>query len=710
MSDLPPGFIVQAPQKFSTLPAGFVVDNAPPPGVIIHDTNRSYVTGAPDAPSVDTEGMDQGQRNLAAAALNLRQNGTMAPQALQPAIQGMTSNFGDELTSAMFGAGQALKGGSFGQGYNLSQEAQRQALAQERTEHPYRSAGLQFGGALAQAPFLAPLAGAGGGLSLAARMAAGAGAGGVYGAASGFGSGSGLEDRLKQTALGGATGAVIGGAVPAIAEGGRVGVNKILDQFTVNPELRQLGVDRPAANSVMRALSADDAFSGIGAQNIAVAGPEGMLVDAGPSARGALDTAMQRGGPATRVAQQAVSARGTQANRTLTAALDRTLGQPEGVEAATTSIRKGSAVARGTAYDAAYAAPIDYTSTEGQTLLTTLRRVPGKVVNKANELLQLDDPHAQQIFANVGDDGRVAFQTLPDVRQLDYITRGLRQLAESGEDAGKLGGRTDFSNAAMSLSHDIRGDLKDIVPEYGKALATAADPISKIQAMRLGQDMLQPGTKRDEVALAVARMSDPELQAVRQGIRAHIDDLMANVQTAASDPNQDAREAFAALKKLGSRAAQTKLQTVLAPDQAEFLTRELNRVSKAAELQAGVTRNSATYGRTAVDEGNKQMLEPGVVGSATRGKGLQVLQRGIQYMFGTRPQDDLARSDEHYRQIAELLTGKQGQDALDAMGTLTKAYQAAPGNADLAKLFGGNLGAGAGLLSFQAARPLLGSR
>ncbi len=50
--------------------------------------------------------------------------------------------------------------------------------------------------------------------------------------------------------------------------------------------------------------------------------------------------------------------------------------------------------------------------------------------------MQLEGNQSQQILARVGDDGAVTFERLPDVRQIDYITRALRQAAESGEGQG----------------------------------------------------------------------------------------------------------------------------------------------------------------------------------------------------------------------------------------------------------------------------------
>lgn len=676
----------------------------PPPGAIVHDVNRSYVTGASGAPSVDTTGMTQEQRNLAAGALQQRQNAPFPMRGAAPFFQGLSASFGDEAVSLLRGLSSALTGGSFKDSYNLAQETQRQELAQERAEHPFRSAAGQIGGALAQAPALGRAMAVGRGLPLAGRMGVGSGLGGAYGALEGFGSGSGAGGRVQNAATGALIGAAAGMAAPLVMEGATAAANKVLDAATVNRMLLQLGVKRPAGDAVMRAMNADDAFGGSGAANIAAAGPQGMLADAGPSARGALDTAAQSAGPAARVARQAVDDRGVVAANELRASLDNVLGAPQGVEATTSAIRQGSASARDAAYTAAYAAPIDYSAPLARNIESALTRVPGKAIAKANELMQLEGAQSQQIMATIGNDGSVVFQRMPDVRQLDYITRGLRHLAESGEDAGKLGGRTDFSNAYTRLAQNIRGTLRQLVPEYGAALDTAADPISRVQATRLGAEMLKPGMGRDEVAMAVNGMTVPEREAVKQGMRSYIDDLMANLRAAASDPNQDAREGVAALSRLNSRAVREKLATVLDTNEAFALAKTIGEATKAVELRAGMARNSATYGRMAVAEANKELQQPGPVGSLMEGKPLQASQRALQFLFGRTPQDKVAATDEMNRQIAEILTGNRGPAALSDLIALRSAYQTGLQNQAAAQAIGSNLGLGIGLGGYQLLR------
>lgn len=729
--------------------------NPPPEGAMIHEAGRSYIAGK-EGPTgyVKTEGMAPGvgmaaekggiapgtkeftealrqlggdltppradlksglpSREEAAAALRLRQTGSGAIPGLpipllggSMSAQGFTGSAADEAASLGFGIGGALQGAPFQQSYGLAQEAQRQSLAQQREEHPIRSGVLQAGGALAQVPALGPIANLGSELPLIYRSGVNAISGGLLGGGEGFASGSGLEDRLQEAKKGGLLGAGIGAAVTPVIQGATSLAKNAIDYFQIDKTLKQLvGAGKPAADAVKRALAADDAYGGAGARSIAEAGPEAMLVDAGPSARGTLDTAMQRGGPATLTASRAVRSRTEAGRETLTDALDAALGKPPpGVSWATEQIRKGSEASRDAAYKAAYNTPIDYSNPKAFDLQEMLAAVPHKVIAKANELMQLERQSSKQIIAEIGDNGQTVYRSVPDVRQIDYITRGLRHLAEAGEDAGAMGGMTQFSRGYTKLAGEIRGVTKELAPSYGKALNAGQDTIEQVQALKFGREMLNPLVERDEVAMAIRNMSADELKQTRQGIRSHIDNLMANTKVLASDPdNMAARQSIDALRLLNTDASVAKLRTVLDPVQAAQLQNELRQATKSIELFANVQANSKTFGRGAVAQAVETARSPGVVGSLKEGEYGQALRRIPQILFGTTPQDKLRGSDETYRQIAELLTAQRGPRAMETMQLLDRAYQTAPQNAVRAQEIGTNVGLLGAIPGYEAAR------
>ena len=155
-----------------------------------------------------------------------------------------------------------------------------------------------------------------------------------------------------------------------------------------------------------------------------------MLADAGPNAQALLDTTIQRGGAGATAARQAIDERVGQASANIRDAMDNAFGTPAGVNTVERAIREGSAPARSTAYKAAYAAPIDYSHPVGREVEELLSRVPKSAFDEANRLMHVRGEKSAQILASVADDGSVVFKTLPDVRQLDYVTRALREVAE----------------------------------------------------------------------------------------------------------------------------------------------------------------------------------------------------------------------------------------------------------------------------------------
>lgn len=442
---------------------------------------------------------------------------------------------------------------------------------------------------------------------------------------------------------------------------------------------RNAGVRRPAAEAVARALGADDAMSPEAVARLrAAAGPDAMLADAGPATASLLDTAIQRAGPGASRARMAIDQRAAQANQTVNAALDDVLGAPQGVQATETAIRRGSAGARSDAYDAAYASPIDYAAPAGRQVEALLTRVPQGVIGLANRMMQMEGQQSAQIMAQIADDGTVTFLRMPDVRQIDYITRALNQAAKSGEGQGALGGQTDIGRIYGNLAREIRDNVRGAVPEYDRALQTAAQPIQAREALRFGEGLLSPSMTRSEASEVLEAMTGPQLESARQGVRSYIDDVLANVRAVASDPNLDAREARKALQDLSSRAAREKISMLLGdPATANRLFFQLGQASRALELRANVSTNSRTYGRLAMDEAVNSTIRDGAVNAAMRGEPINAGKRLVQNMTGRTPEGERRMADDIYEEIATLLTNANGDDVIDLLSMMSRATQRA---------------------------------
>lgn len=552
--------------------------------------------------------------------------------------------------------------------------ATSKAMDQER---PWQSAGLQLaGGITATVPALMA---AGPGIaaeSLGGNMLRGAGLGAAEGAVRGFGRGAGgAENRVGTSAMDAGMGAVVGGAIPAIAQGAgaayRGARNALAEYRGIGQVADDLGISRRAGRLLSDTLEMDDAAR----MRNALRRPDAMLADAGPSTQGALDAVIQSPGEGARTALGRIDDRATAAGQRLVGELDRTMGAPQGLNAAHGAIRQGTAGARSAAYDAAYSKPIDYASEAGMRLEGLLRRVPGKAIQDANRLMQLDGDTSRQILASIADDGSVTFRQMPDVRQWDYIKRALDQAAASGEGQGALGGQTPMGRAYQGLARTIRDTVADAVPEYRTALDTAADAIGQVQGVKFGAQMMRPGVTREEVADFLKGATGAERAAVKQGVRQQIDDTIANVRAVATDPNIDARQAYKAMTDMSSPSARAKLEMLLG-DEWPAVRQALDDTAQALGLRARVATNSRTFGRQQFGQMLDDSLEPGAIAKGEPVKSAKTVWQGIT---GSTPAQIQRAKGAARNELADVLTRPNALATLNALEAARTAFPILPG-------------------------------
>ena len=552
--------------------------------------------------------------------------------------------------------------------------ATSKAMDQER---PWQSAGLQLaGGITATAPALMA---AGPGIaaeSLGGNMLRGAGLGAVEGTVRGFGRGAGgAENRVGTSAIDAGMGAVVGGAIPAIAQGAgaayRGARNALAEYRGIGQVADDLGISRRAGRLLSDTLEMDDAAR----MRNALRRPDAMLADAGPSTQGALDAVIQSPGEGARTALGRIDDRATAAGQRLVGELDRTMGAPQGLNAAQGAIRQGTAGARSAAYDAAYSQPIDYAGEAGMRLEGLLGRVPGKAIQDANRLMQLDGDTSRQILASIADDGSVTFRQMPDVRQWDYIKRALDQAAASGEGQGALGSQTPMGRAYQGLARTIRDTVADAVPEYRTALDTAADAIGQVQGVKFGAQMMRPGVTREEVADFLKGATGAERAAIKQGVRQQIDDTIANVRAVATDPNIDARQAYKAMTDMSSPSARAKLEMLLG-DEWPAVRQALDDTAQALGLRARVATNSRTFGRQQFGQMLDDSLEPGAIAKGEPVKSAKTVWQGIT---GSTPAQIQRAKGAVRNELADVLTRPNALATLNALEAARTAFPILPG-------------------------------
>lgn len=583
--------------------------------------------------------------------------------------------YGDEIAGALYG--------------DHARDAWRQASGAMDREKPIESTGLQIGGGLLSAiPALMAAGPSMAANSLSGNMVRGAGLGLLEGLTRGFGRGEdGAQDRFETAAVDGGIGAAVGGALPVAAHGvgalWRLGRNAVNEMRGIGRVAKDLDIDRGTARLLSDTLNLDDPARMRDA--LAQGGADAMLADAGPTAQGALDVAIQSPGEGARTAINRIDNRASRAGQRLTDVLDQTLtdtsvGNQSSRQFSDTArmqgdIRQATAPTRKAVYDRAYEQPIDYSSPQGTALLNRITpRIPQEAIGYANKLMRLRGEKSQQIMANIADDGTVTFTNPPDVRQWDYIKQALDGLAESGDGAGALGGQTRLGAGYQGLAREIRGTLGEAVPEYDYAVNTAGDIIGEIQALKAGENLLRPGVTRAEAEAALDGMTDASKRAVKRGLRQNIDDTLANVKAVATDQNVDIRETYKAYTSLSSRASRDKMQMLLGDDWPS-LERALDDAASALGLRARVATNSRTFGRQQFDQMLDESTDPGAI---RRGEPLGTA-RDVWQRFTRSTPDQVRRARAGIRdELADVLTRPEATGLLDAIEAARSAYPALP--------------------------------
>ena len=562
-------------------------------------------------------------------------------------------------------------------------EAMRYATKAMEDRKLGQALALQAGGALAATPAIIASTPAfvtnfvGSGVTLLKQMGRAALAGTLFGtvegAVSGFGRGEGDErlDTAKSDALmGGGIGGVTAGAFPAAASIISSAWSNIKGR-SVKDIANKLGISIPSAKVIRVALENDDLPAAQAALDRA--GSSSMLADAGPSTAGLLDVSVTSGGKSPRFVREAVEERAEKAGGDMTDVLDDLLGMPEGVTTTQRNIRLETAADRTNLYGDAYSKAIDYSGSNGKSIQNFLKRVPSSAINAANALMKLEGNESLQILAEIAENGKVTFTRLPDVRQLDYITRGLRETADQQNATGKLGGTTAIGRATQNLSKSIRNALRKEVPEYGTALDKAADTIQRIEAVEVGSSVLNKNVTREEARDAISNLSPVQLKEAKIGLRSSIDDTLAKVNAVASDANIEIREFKKLTDNLRSRTSREKMEILLGKTDADFLYKELDEAVVTLELRAAIARNSATQQRTAITGKVDDITEPNFIDKLLMGEPLNAGKRIAQVISGNTPESRAIRKMGIYDEIAGVLVNLRGKEAQNALRLIKKA-------------------------------------
>ena len=526
----------------------------------------------------------------------------------------------------------------------------------------------------------------------AGRVGRGIAGGGAEGLAYGMAEGDGGLGKRAAGALPEAgVGAAVGGVIPALSPAVRAG----LGALSVSNAARKGGVPREAAEALQTNLRSDEAM-GYGIPDKLPAATA-TNADLGPTMRAALSESVQEGGDLGRDVHKRYSDRANAVNENISRALDDTLGAPQGAKVIERKIH-GRSDARdaafgsgqggqslGPLYDAAYSKPIPYATVSsvpdgGADEIERLvkERVPKKAIQDANALMRLEGEKSRQISYNMDTE---EFEVLPDVRQLDYITRALREMAEKEKSANQ-GRQTAFGRQYAGLAKTIRSNLKEVVPEYGTALKAAAHEQQARAAQEIGQKFQKLDS--DSFAEELRGLEGMELEFAKQGIRNAIESSAAKARKSfggipgrsgfVSRAEQYDPEDIKLLREMSSRQARQNVEQVVGKDEA---TRLFNVLDDARDILQQREAILANVRKVARDARGKEvgLREQGVGAKLERGEVAGALATAGKTLIGEGPRYKQQGTDALDRALLEVLQRPADPKGMRALRDAGKGFR-----------------------------------
>lgn len=542
---------------------------------------------------------------------------TMIPEGLRNLIsengEAKLSPLG-EIVSTAAGAMrlgyEAIAGRGAGtDAYEKARDAERQTQQQAEEQHPAASAAGNITGALA-----IPVGGMARATTMAGRMAAGGALGSGFGAAYGAGEGQNLPDRATRAGVGAVVGGVSGAVAPPILAGvgraaGVIGnsVGRVLGH-PIQTVRAGLNTDEEAARRIGTNLIADvdSGHAGMSAADLTAARANGQptaVIDVGgentralarsaantsPSGRAALeDMAGNRfAGQGERVSNFVRDLVPTPGNATRTA---------EAIDAAERAANKGG-------YAVAYrAGDRSINSTELQRLMGSPDVVSAMrdAVEKGKSRAIADGFGAFNAGVKVTDDGRVIFNkgkdgapAYPNIQFWDYTYRNLRDKAQAAFRSGK----NDEGSYLSSLSKQMRSELDNIVPEYGKARGVAASFFQAENALEAGQKFVTMRGPIEEARIAHDKMNTAQKALFAEGFVSDLADKVSKVSN---------NRSVIIDKIFNSPDGKARAELALGRGRAEELELFLRRENMMDLARTAIKGNSTTV---------RQLVEAGIAG------------------------------------------------------------------------------------------------
>jgi len=504
---------------------------------------------------------------------------------------------------------------------------------------------------------------AAGGLAKAAAL--GATQAGAAGAITGFNTGEGgFENRAGNAAVSGGISAVMGAALPPAATALGAVVGRVLNITGFR------NAEQAALRHIMRAferdgVTPDDAFARLQQWQSQGAKPEALVDMGGENVRRLAETAVSVPGQSAQRASEFFTRRQAGQTGRVTDDAARTM------DAANTpfyesldKLVEARTRAAQPAYDEAYGVDAVWSDR-----IAELMRRPA---------LQQAWTKARAIAANEGielprilrmkDGELVGTETIPDMRTMDFIKRGLDDVINANKNP--LTGRieTDLGRSVVGLQREFLGELDRLNPAYATARAQYSGFTKSMEAVELGRTIF-----RDDAELTareIANLSPGDKAFFRVGVLRALKDVGDNTP----DGADFTRRLF------GKPKLRERLEAAFENSQgyAQF-AQLIERERRMYETMRQTTGGSPTARRLAAQDDMQNDPASGALSALMEGRGfvaaaMDVARRGLRRAQGMNPAtadalSELLFDDRGLPNIANRLTERALADTAQAANT-----------------------------------------
>jgi hypothetical protein len=427
----------------------------------------------------------------------------------------------------------------------------------------------------------------------------GMGLGAVQGAIAGAGNAKEGE-RSMGAQYGAASGATLGAAVPALMRGTGAGLGWLRERLTPTESV----IENRALGKVAEAIKEDELTPSNINRTVMYDQARGIpstIANASPSLVHLADTMAQRSGPSGRLIDQVLNEQKAGAReRTYQRARDEisTGNYYEDAQRLSDDLRAKAQPL----YDAAYAHgevndPVInelLTSPRFQSFFRKGQQIAKdkQIVARANG----EDPsqyELRNIYSADPVTGETVVSTLPDVRTLDYIKKGIDAQITSLFKAGKS---TDASNL-KDMREVLLNKLDETVPAYKTARREYAGDKEVINAMEAGYKDF-PHLNHEEVESMIGNMSQAEKDAFKTGV-------VRNIHSIVMDPSNNIN---AAARVIRSPETQKSLNALFdSPAQFDLfkaaMLREAQLYDQANQIMGGAQTGRRIQARERFEQG-----------------------------------------------------------------------------------------------------------